>query len=248
MVIILVGAQGLRKSSSVEALVPARDFFGILDLNKDDAARGRSMVGKLVMELGELRGFLNAKDEDGIKTFLAAGFDEWKPLYHERVKKHYRRCTFWATTDKTEFLSDVSGNRRYLPIKIKRTDVEGIQRDLEQLWAEAIERFQVGGVAYHVERVASDAHQQYMMSDLWDDPVQDWLGAPAEAQGFEVEGGGRNGDVPFRSIDLLRAIGVQVSKTGRSEQNRLARILQRLGYDSQPQWYDGKKSNVWVKR
>jgi len=131
---ILVGAQGLRKSSCVEAMAPAREFFGVLSLKDDDAARGRKMVGKLVMELGELRGLLNTNDEEGIKTFFSSGFDEWKPLYNERTKKHYRRCLFMATTDKTEFLSDVAGNRRYLPVKINRTDVEGIVRDREQLW------------------------------------------------------------------------------------------------------------------
>jgi hypothetical protein len=248
MAVILVGAQGLRKSSSVEALVPARDFYGILDLNKDDASRGRSMVGKLVMELGELRGFLNAKDEDGIKTFLTAGFDEWKPLYQERNKKHYRRCLFVATTDKQEFLTDISGNRRYLPIKINKTDVGAIARDREQLWAEAIERFVHGGVAYHVENVAADQHQQYMMSDLWDDEVAGWLELPAEETGFELDGVTKNGDKPFRSADLLKALGVQLSRTGRSEQIRIARILQRLGYESVPQWFKGKTANVWVKK
>jgi len=101
---------------------------------------------------------------------------------------------------------------------------------------------------YQVERIAANVHQEHMMSDLWDDGVVSWLNAPAEINGFEIEDAGKNGEQPFRSADLLRAIGVQISKSGRSEQIRLSRILQRYGYESKPQWVEGKTANVWLKK
>ena len=56
MVPVAVGKQGLMKSATVEAITPAREFFAELDLSKSDDDKARLMRGKLVIELGELKG------------------------------------------------------------------------------------------------------------------------------------------------------------------------------------------------
>lgn len=48
---------------------------------------------------------------------------------------------FAGTTNKKEYLRDPTGNRRYWPVWCVRCDFEGIIKDRDQLWAEAVFRY-----------------------------------------------------------------------------------------------------------
>lgn len=82
MVPILRGAQGLRKSSAVAAMVPSHDFFTELDLAVRDDDMSRLMRGKLVAELGELKGLHN-REVEAVKAFITRRHENWIPKYRE---------------------------------------------------------------------------------------------------------------------------------------------------------------------
>lgn len=246
MILVLVGKQGLRKSSSLQAIVPSIDFFGELDFRKDDAERCRVMQGKLLVEWNELRGAASA-GEDAIKTFLARQVDEWRPLFTEETKRAPRRSVIIGTTDSDEFLSDMAGNRRYLPFKPTRSDIAAILRDRDQLWAEAFETFP--GVDWSAERLAAQAHEDHAISDMWDPLVLEWLEGPRLVGGFELDDGlgMTNGEGQFTLTEVMNGLNVPAARQGRTEQMRMARILKRFGFESAPQWYKGKTLRVWSK-
>ncbi|MBW6494569.1 MAG: hypothetical protein K0B16_08450, partial [Burkholderiaceae bacterium] len=114
MVPVAVGPQGAKKSSAVAAIVPSPDFFLELDLGSKDDDLARLMRGKLVIELGELKG-LRAREVEHVKAFITRQHEEWTPKYREMQVRYARRCVFFGTTNKDEFLADDTGNRRWLP-------------------------------------------------------------------------------------------------------------------------------------
>jgi predicted P-loop ATPase len=250
MAVILQGEQGLQKTSGVAALAPGREFFVELDFTKDDAELARLMRGALVGEISELRG-LHTKDHEGIKSFVSRRFEKWTPKYKEFATTFARRCVLFGTTNPAGVLSDDTGNRRWLPVHVESVDVAGIERDRDQLWAEAAARFEglvggAGGVDWReAEALAEGVHAEYMVEDEWQAPIAAWL---SEVDGFSL-GAGARGDSPFTVYELLLgALGMTGREVNMLTAKRVGLVLRGLGYAKINHRDENKvQRKMWVK-
>lgn len=241
MVPILVGAQGIRKSSSVAAMVPAPDFFAEIDFGEKDADLSRKMRGCLVGEIGELRG-LNSKDLESIKAFITRTHEKWVPKFREFTTTFPRRLLFIGTTNQEEFLADETGNRRWLPVRVPFADRDAVARDALQLWAEARDKHAELGVCFReAEELAAEAHAAHSIHDAWEDLVRGWLDE------LDVD------DKPIvreflRATDVLRdAIRLEPRNIGRREEMRIAKVFKDLGYTRKKQRIGNATAWVWVE-
>ena len=167
MVPVLIGAQGVGKTRSVMALAPLADTYAEIDLgNTRDSDMGRQLRGKLICELGELKG-LKSRDSEWIKSWITRSHEEWVPKYVEYATIMPRRCVFIGTSNEQEFLVDTTGNRRWLPLYVvNKAKPELIRQDRDQIWAEAIHYFKMIGVAWQVaQELATDRHAEHMVKD-----------------------------------------------------------------------------------
>lgn len=243
MVPILVGIQGSGKSSAVEALSPDPSFFCEISFTESDDNLARKMRGRLVAEIGELRG-LNTKDLESIKAFVTRTHENWIPKYREFATQFPRRLVFVGTTNQDEFLADDTGNRRWLPVRVSNVDFEAIKNDRLQLWAEAKELFGLYGIKFKdAERLATAEHEQYMIKDAWQDAVSKWLYQPDPFA--EIE---KPIDRQYlRSADVLTgALGFESKNIGRREEMRIGKTLQSLGYKKERRLVKGKNLQVYA--
>ena len=245
MVPTFVGAQGCGKSTGVAALVPAPELFAELSLSDRDADISRSIRGKLVCEFGELRG-LKSRDAESIKGFISSTIERWRPLYREYETTYARRCLFIGTTNDDEFLGDPTGERRWLPVRIKgKVDVEAIKRDRDQLWAEGRVRYVAGGIAWQqAEELARAEHAAFKGPDPLEDSIHQWL--HAKASGEEAAPIDR---AFLRTSEIIA--GVERHYFGGAPDiklaHRIGRIMRSWGFSSVSQWVDGRSQKVWVK-
>lgn len=242
MVPVLIGQQGLRKSSAVAAMSPSLECFTELSLAERDADLSRKMRGVLVAEIGELRG-LSSRDLEWIKSFITSTHERWTPKYKEFETVFPRRLVFVATTNQDEFLADQTGNRRWLPVRVSRADVEGLVQDRDQLWAEAASLFISLGVCWSdAEVLAREVHADHMISDPWVDKIVEWL---------ELED--IDGSKPvlrdfIQISEVLRsALGHDVKNCTKRDEMRVAACLQSLGYEKKSKRVSGKTMRVWMK-
>jgi predicted P-loop ATPase len=243
MVPVLVGAQGIGKSWGVHELVPANDFVEEVNLLERDADLARRMKGKLVIEIGELRG-LHSRDMESIKEFITRQHESWVPKYQEFAKKYPRRCIFIGTTNQQEFLADTTGNRRWLPVVCGKVDVQAIKRDREQLWAEGIHFYDlIGGIAWNGAQTLAEAeHDNYRMTDTWADEIERWLHEEDEPEGTSPASRGN-----IRVADILqKALHFDLKNARRSDEMRVASILREMGYKKLDTRIDGKKTKAWA--
>lgn len=226
MVPILSSGEGCRKSESIAAMVPDRDFFVELDLGAKDDDMSRLMRGRLVAELGEMRG-LRQREMGALKSFITRTVENWIPKYRERATKFPRRLLFIGTTNETEFLSEQTGHRRWLPIAITRADTAAIERDRLQLWAEGRERFRADGLAFEdAEVLARDEHQKFEEAHPWEELVMAWLD---EDEGFEPSAPNR--DKLFTTQDVLTgAMKMPGHAVNKYHKNQVGAILRKLGF------------------
>lgn len=272
MVVIYEGPQGVKKSTAIEALVPGPEFFVEVDLGEDEADTVRKLRGALVGEIAELSG-LHTRALEDIKKFVVRRVEKWVPKYKEFPSVFARRLVFLGTTNRTDILADETGNRRWLPVHVERSDVDAIVRDREQLWAEGAAMFRAEGVAWEAaERLAAGVvHDAYTIEDAWSGAVATWLaerdpfeavpdgadagavggggaGAPGGVSPVAGDGSGGRGGSGFTTSDCLAgALRLATRDMDRLAQKRVSAILRRFGYHQQTVRISGIPTWGWRK-
>lgn len=132
---IFEGAQGVGKSSFGRILVGDQFFLDWLPslADKDSAL---ALQGIWAVELGELSQF-RKNELETIKAFITRTVDKVRPPFGRKTIEVPRRCVFFGTTNREEYLMDDTGNRRFKPVKVGALNFKALKRDRTQLFAEA---------------------------------------------------------------------------------------------------------------
>lgn len=146
---ILIGKQGCGKSSVVKWLALHDSYYGdISSIEGKDALE--NIQGVWMCELSELLAMVKTKDVEAMKSFITRTTDRFRESYGRRTKEYPRSCVFIGTTNDYQFLSDKTGNRRYLPIELNVKMGELYEREeyirnyILQCWREARYLYMVG--------------------------------------------------------------------------------------------------------
>lgn len=143
--IIIQGRQGLGKSKFFSALALDDSWFSdsIGGLDDKDATEG--LLGIWIVEFGELRSLANTRAGiDGVKRFITASQDKIRLPYARRKDTFYRQCVFVGTTNEETYLTDETGNRRFLIIRAGVNDpqksifADEAMDEIRQAWAQAV--------------------------------------------------------------------------------------------------------------
>lgn len=224
--LILEGAQGLKKSSLIEALAGKQWFSDqVGDVTSKDASQ--VIQGIWIMEVAEMDKF-SRTEASAVKAFLSRKFDRYRPPYGRNVIRRERRCVFFGTInpDGSGYLKDTTGNRRYWPVPVSSVDLDGVLADRDQLWAEAKAAFESGEhwwIDDDADEIAlvegeQDARRE---DDVWESKIQAWLDSPERKLSLPF----------FTSSDLLwRCLQIELKHQGQREKTRVSKILKMLGY------------------
>lgn len=241
MAVILKGEQGIFKSTSIAAMSPDPEMFAELCIGEKEDTLVRRMRGKLVVELGELRG-LYTKEFEAVKAFLVRQYDEWIPKYKERMARMPRRCIFIGTTNHDEFLVDETGNRRFLPVLVGVADIEGIKRDRDMLWAEARQMFREHGIQWReAEELAKNEHHKFVVQDSWADDINTYL----DTADINKVTPRQRGYVTINEI-LRNALNITASSSNMGLERKAGKVLRQLGWKSLTKRVEGKPVRVFA--
>jgi predicted P-loop ATPase len=135
-------------------------------------------------------------------------------------------------------LKDDTGGRRFWPVKVGTIDIDQLQNDRDQLWAEAVVLFDANfpwWITKSEIQAAAEYHQQARyVGDPWDRAIADYVDSSA-TNGVTIE-------------QVLRlALGLEIGRCGQVEMNRVARCLRSLGL-SRVQVRVGGDKRVWIYR
>lgn len=216
---VLEGGQGIGKSTAVKALFGEKYFTDSLPsaLESKDAALG--LQGAWCVEFAEIEQLIRTEEQIA-KAFLSRSTDRFRAPYGRQYISYPRQCIFIGTTNDTDYLRDVTGNRRYWPVKCHFVEIEWLQKNREQLWAEAAFR-EAAGEAYWLRdeialEQAKEAQEQRQEEDVWDDKVRAFLLGRRETTTAEV---------------LTDALMFSVDRQTKREQMRVAKIIKKQGWE-----------------
>lgn len=132
--VVFEGEQGVGKSTACKIL--GGQWFSDnapIGLPAKDAVP--QMMGVWVFEVGELDS-LRKTDVREMKSFLSRASDRARQAYARKALTVPRQCIFIGTTNEDTYLSDETGNRRFLPVKVGQVDMTGLAEIRNQLMAE----------------------------------------------------------------------------------------------------------------
>lgn len=102
--------------------------------NKDSVLRA---MGCWVFELSEFEESSSTRKQDALKSFIDRGRDKIRPVYARNEIDTPRTYVFYATTNRTTFMNDATGGRRWWPIAIKAINIDK-DFNARQLWGQVM--------------------------------------------------------------------------------------------------------------
>ena len=182
---VLHGSQGLGKSMFLRRLGTRSDWYCDNFNTLDGDAAAEKLRGMWVIEMAELLATKRSKDVEGIKAFITSTVDTIRPKYARETEQRPRTCVFAGTTNNATFLSDATGNRRFLPVAcgVYEPAMSLFDQDapayFEQAWAEAYSRWKSGewGLVLDAERQAEAMAMQsaFTEEDVRIGMIQEYL-------------------------------------------------------------------------
>ncbi|WP_454674856.1 VapE domain-containing protein [Achromobacter pestifer] len=221
--LILEGSQGLSKSTALKRLGGEWFSDAPLDLNSKDSSM--SLAGVWIYEIAELDAF-NRAESTRIKAFMTMTEDRFRPPYGSRFISQPRQTVFAATTNNDEYHKDPTGNRRFWSVLCRRVDLDMVDRQREQMFAQAMAEVLEGKPCYPTRdeerRLIAPEQEMREIVDPWMEYIIRWVGDPERALQKQ-----------FSTAEILKgAIQMAADRMDgqRSAATRVGNCMKKLGW------------------
>jgi predicted P-loop ATPase len=215
---VLEGEQGARKSTAIAILGGPWYSDNLPDVTSGKDVQ-QHLRGKWIIEVGEMSAMGKAEDA-ALKSFITRTHERYRPSYGRKEVIEPRQCVFIGSTNKSAYLRDETGGRRYWPVRVgPRLDTEALARDRDQLFAEAVKLYRDGARSwpdqdFERERIAPQQEARFE-ADVWEGMIGEFLAGKHSTTVGEI---------------ARSALHFEASRIGTADQRRIAAALEHLGW------------------
>jgi len=220
--LVLEGDQGEGKSTACGILAGKWFSDSLPSIDHKDAAQ--HVRGKWLIEIAELSAIGRA-DVEALKAFISRQIERFRPSYGRKEVIEPRQCVFVGSTNKSAYLKDETGARRFWPVKVGKIDLDALAHDRDQLFAEAVYRYGASeqwwpDAEFEREHIKPQQDDRFE-SDAWEQAIAAYIAPLSRVRVTEV---------------AREALSIETSKIGTAEQRRVAAVLTTLGRRPGKDW------------
>ncbi len=233
--VVLIGPQGVGKSMGIASLSPLPSWYAD-DLGCDlfEGKAGEGLQGKWLFEFSEFAR-VNRATMDAVKSFVSRRVDHYRPPYGRVSRDFPRTCIFVGTTNDHHPLRD-GENRRFMPIHVEQGDVRWIQTNRDQLWAEAVARYQEGEKWWvddpNLANTCIEVQESARMDDAWESILEERL----------------DGRETTTMEEAAEKLGIRPDRLDKSIQTRVGIVLGVIGFTRRRVREGSKRSYVYERK
>ena len=186
-VLVLIGKQGIFKTTWLEHLIPphlrayACKLANSNDLNKDERLRIAEFG---LISLDEIDS-MNNRELNQLKSVITATDVNERAAYAYTKERRVRLASFCASGNRRDFLTDITGNRRWLPFEVESIQnpfytLLPYERMYAQAWALAqdplfsywfdLEEIEV--LEQHNQHFRDESNEEQLLPILFDVPAE----------------------------------------------------------------------------
>lgn len=228
--VVLEGEQGTNKTKSLEIL--GGEWYRAISERLDTKDFKLNCHRGWWADLVEMSTF-RYSDFTAAKGVITTRTDALRPPYGRAEVELPRHFILVGSTNEKQYLRDDTGNRRYLPVKTTKIDLDWIRKNKEQLYAEAVARYDAGETWWEYPPEIAAVQEAARETDAWELSIDDIIAAECmnPAMGA-IPGQGSRGMyhfIPTRNI-LVR-LGIPLERQHREHMKRIAAIMRQ-----RPEW------------
>lgn len=230
--LVLEGVQGSFKSSALRII--GGEYFKELTADPRTKDFEQQLHGVWLGEFAELNALRRAEDISRLKQFITCRVDHYRAPYAREVRDYPRRVVLCGSTNEAEWIHDPTGGRRFIPVEVGRINLEWLQENREQLFAEAVALYKAGRKWWVYPRQETLAKQEARTpEDPWATPVRAYLQGRSE--------------IRDTSEVLTHVLGVPLERQSKTHQMRVGQILRSLACAQlSRRRIDGKRARPWT--
>ena len=185
-VLVLVGKQGVGKSTWLNKLLPAQLtgylYAGIVNPNNKDTLINLSE--NLLINLDELEN-LNKSELGSLKALITQSAIRVRKAYGVFNENFVRRASFMGSVNDAEFLTDTTGNRRYLCFTCKSINYSH-EVNIDDVYAQAYALYKSGKFKYWFDQdeiaVIDKINDEYLRVSIEEELLLKYFRKPISEQ------------------------------------------------------------------
>ena len=240
-VLVLIGRQGIYKTTWLEHLIPTElrayccKLANTTQINKDDRLR---LAEFGLINLDELDS-MSSRELNTMKSIITATDVNERAAYGYTKERKIRLASFCASSNRREFLTDITGNRRWLPFEVESIE-NPFQTILpyERMYAQARYLIQYGfNYWFDLDDIATlEEHNETFRAQESEEQLLPIL--------FDVPAEGRGEFMTTAQISERLVTYGNIKKP--MPLNRLGMLLGTLGYVPVRHTINGAKLRGWL--
>jgi Virulence-associated protein E-like domain len=164
--IVLEAEYGSAPSAALQILAGETNHSNQSVLALDPRAQVEAVEGVWIYELCRLEG-LTRVEASKINTFMMRQENLIRPTGPKAMPHRARQCSFVATTVLGSTLNPALATCPLLPVKTGQIDLDGLEHDRDQLWAEAAHLESQVDELIFPEKLRPDEQKNHTGSDPW---------------------------------------------------------------------------------